>query len=91
MLDNGSNSINSQNVKVKVHKIKAVRDLGEGKFSPEMEYYIDHDTGVVYDFDLEFPIGKVYFDEDGIPQMLKKGIYIISEIIPIPELSNKKN
>jgi superfamily II DNA or RNA helicase len=91
MLDNGSNSINSQNVKVKVHKIKAVRDLGEGKFSPEMEYYIDHDTGVIYDFDLEFPIGKVYFDEDGIPQMLKKGIYIISEIIPIPELSNKQN
>ncbi len=88
-LDNGLNSLNSQVVKIKVNKIKAVRDLGNEKYSPELEYYMDYNTGIVYDIDLEFPIGKVYFDEDGIPQLLKKGVYIISEVIPIPSLKNK--
>ena len=88
-LDNGSNSLNSQVVKLKVNKIKAVRNLEDDKYSSELEYYMDYNTGIVYDIDLEFPIGKVYFDEDGIPQMLKKGVYIISEVIPIPSLQNK--
>jgi len=66
--------------------------MSENKFTTEMDYYMDNKTGIVYDIDLEFPIGKVYFDEDGIPQILKKGVYIISELIPIPMLkSNTKN
>ena len=40
------------------------------------------------DIDLEFPIGKVYFDNDGIPEIQKKGVYIISEIISIPMLKH---
>ena len=86
ILDNGLNSLNSEVVKIKVNKIKAVRDLGNNSYSSEIEYYMNYDTGVVYDVELEFPIGKVYKDEDGIPHLLKKGVYIISEIIPIPEL-----
>ena len=88
-LDNGYNSLNSQVVKIEVKEIKAVKKLGENKFSSEMKYYLDEDTGIVYDVDLEFPIGKIYFDEDGIPEILKKGIYIISELIPIPMLKSK--
>ncbi len=89
ILDNGYNSINSQVTKIKVNKVKAVRDLGNNTYSSELEYYMDYKSGVVYDVELEFPIGKVYFDEDGIPHILKKGVYIISEVIPIPELKNK--
>ena len=88
-LDNGYNSLNSEVMKVEVQKIKAVKKLGENKFSSEMEYYMDNETGIVYDVDLEFPIGKIYFDEDGIPEILKKGVYIISELIAIPMLNLK--
>ena len=91
-LDNGYNSLNSEVVKLEVQKITAVKKMSENKFTTEMDYYMDNKTGIVYDIDLEFPIGKVYFDEDGIPQILKKGVYIISELIPIPMLkSNTKN
>ena len=83
-LDDGSNSINSDFMSVDVINVKAVKKLDDGKYSGEIEYYMDEDTGILYDIDLEFPIGKVYFDEDGVPEMLKKGVYIISEIIPIP-------
>ena len=83
-LDSGSNSVNSENKSVKVKKIKAVKKLENDKYSPEIEYYMEEESGIVYDIDLEFPIGKIYFDEDGIPEILKKGVYIISEVIPIP-------
>ena len=85
-LDNGLNSFNSEIKNIKVKKIKAVKKLENNKYSTEIEYYLNEDTGVIYDIDLEFPIGKVYFDEDGIPEILKKGVYVISEVIPIPLL-----
>lgn len=87
-INNGSNSINSQIVKINVKKIKAVKKLLNNKFSDINDYLFDHLTGIVYDHDLEFEIGKVAFDEDNVPQIYKKDIYIISEIIPIPQLKN---
>ena len=92
-LDNGLNSINSKIEKIKVKKITAVKKLEDG-FSEKIDYLFDEETGIVYDYDLKFPIGKVYFDEDGIPEMKDDGILIISETIPIPLLKlydNKKN
>ena len=44
---------------------------------------MDEETGIVYDYDVKFAIGKIYFDEDGIPEMNDNNIYIISEVIPI--------
>ena len=88
-LDNGYNSLNSEVMKIEVKNIKAVKKLDNNKFSSELEYYMDSNTGIVYDIDLEFPIGKIYFDEDGIPEILKKGVYIISELVPIPLLKSK--
>tara|TARA_X000000950_G_scaffold276573_1_gene364694 strand:- start:759 stop:1076 length:318 start_codon:yes stop_codon:yes gene_type:complete len=85
-LNNGYNSLNSEVFKIEVQKIKAVKKIDKNKYGPEIEYYMDNNTGIVYDIDMEFPIGKIYFDEDGIPEILKKGVYIISEIIPIPLL-----
>lgn len=88
-LNNGYNSLNSELVKIKVHKIKAVNKLKDGGYSSKIECYIDKKTGIIYDIELEFPLGKIYFDEDGLPEMLKKDVYIISELIPIPKLKNK--
>ena len=51
-----------------------------------MKFWMHEESGIVYDYDLDFPIGKINFDEDGIPDMLKQNIYIISKLIPIPQL-----
>ena len=90
-LNNGLNSINSIVTKIKVKKIMAVKKIDNG-FTDKIEYLLDENTGVVYDLDLKFAIGKIYFDEDGIPEMKNKNTYIISEVIPIPllKLYNKK-
>lgn len=84
-LDNGLNSINSKVEKIKVRKISAVQRINSD-FSNKLDYLLDEETGIVYDIDLKFPIGKVYFDEDGIPEMKDDNTMIISEIIPIPLL-----
>jgi hypothetical protein len=84
-LDNGLNSINSLSKKIKVKKIVAVKKIKD-EFSEKINYLMDEETGIVYDYDLKFAIGKIYFDEDGIPEIKEKNIYIISEIIPIPLL-----
>ena len=49
-------------------------------------YIVVEETGIVYDYDVKFAIGKIYFDEDGIAEMNDNNIYIISEVIPIPLL-----
>jgi len=41
----------------------------------------------VYDYELHYAIGKVSFDESGIPGKLNKETYIIDRLIPIPMLS----
>lgn len=84
-LDNGFNSINSKVEQIKVKKVMAVTKLENG-FSDKIEYFMDEETGIVYDVDLKFPIGKIYFDDDGIPEMKEDDVFIISETIPIPLL-----
>jgi hypothetical protein len=81
-ISNGSNSNNSIIIKVKVIKIRGVIELND----TDIEYYwYNQDTGVVYDFDLNYPIGKVKFSLDGIPEKLDKDTYRI-EIINIPTI-----
>ncbi len=87
---NGSNSVNSQTIRVKVKKIKAVKQLTKGGenetllYSKEDNYWFNSDTGVVYDYDLYYAIGKVGYDENNIPKKINKDTYIIDRIIPIP-------
>lgn len=86
-LDDGSNSVNSITKKIRVMKIKAVVKLGEGKYSPDKFYWFYADSGVVYDFDLHFAVGKVEIDFTGNPTKLDKDTYIIDQVIPIPSIS----
>lgn len=90
-IDNGSNSMNSVTVKIKVMKIQAVKKLteegeNEVKYSKPENYWYYENSGTVYDFDLKFPIGKISYDESGIPNKLDKDTYIIDQIIPIPNI-----
>ena len=79
---NGSNSTKTTTIKVKVIKIKGIINDTDN----EIQYYwYNNDTHVVYDFDLHYPIGKVKYNLDGIPEKIDKDTYKI-EIIHIPEI-----
>lgn len=87
--DNGSNSANSQTVRIKVIKIKAVIQMTKNgeenmKYSSEQYYWYNPDTLVVYDFDLHYAIGKIGLDGDGLPKKLSKDVYIMDKVIGIP-------
>jgi superfamily II DNA or RNA helicase len=81
-LDNGINSKKSEKKNIKVYKIKAIV---KDNTNDVKEYWYNPDTGIVYELQLNYPIGKIYF-ENGIPDKHDKDIYIINELIPIPTL-----
>jgi len=81
-LDNGTNSKKSEKKNIKVYKIKAIVKENTDDVK---EYWYNPDTGVVYELQLNYPVGKIYF-ENGIPEKHDKDIYIINELIPIPTL-----
>lgn len=83
-ISNGSNSINSITIKVKVIKIRGVIESNDKYIQ---YYWYNPETGVVYDFDLNYPIGQVKYKLDGIPDKLDKDTYRI-EIINIPSIKN---
>lgn len=85
-IDNGLNSLNSRKIKVKVKEVMAVKRTEDNTFTEPMKYWYDEEKGIVYDYDLDFPIGKVFFDPDGLPNMTNNNEYIISKLIPIPQL-----
>ena len=60
------------------------------KYSTSNNYWYNIDTGVVYDYELHFAIGKIYIDNDGIPIKLNKDTYIIDKVIPIPMIDEVK-
>jgi len=90
-MDNGSNSIRAKTIKIKVMKVKAVKitsppDAENVTYSKPMDYWIYLDSGVVYDYDLHFAIGRVARDENDILMKLDKDTYIIDYVVPIPEI-----
>ena len=89
-ITNGSNSVNSQTLRIRVKKIQAVKQLTKGGdgdkplYSKAVNYWFNPQTGVVYDYDLYYAIGKVGFDEEEVPKKLDKDTYVIDKVIPIP-------
>ena len=84
-LDNGLNSLNSEKKIIKVIKINAVYIVNDEYTEPE-KYWFNNENGIVYDYDLDYPIGRVYIT-NGIPNKLDKDTYIIEELIDIPEIN----
>jgi superfamily II DNA or RNA helicase len=89
-IDNGSNAINSKLLRIKVMKIKAVRQLDKDgtKFSESEYYWYYSESGVIYDLDLHYAIGKIAYDDNKIPKKIDKETYIIDKLIPIPLLKD---
>ena len=90
-MDNGSNSTRSITMKIKVMKVKAVKQLSppsaeEIEYTKPELYWYYQKSGVVYDYDLHFAIGRVSFDDAGIPNKLDKDTFIIDYVIPIPNI-----
>lgn len=84
-IDNGLNAKDSLRLKIKVRKIKAVKKLEDNIYSePEFYWYYDK-SGVVYDYDMLYPIGKVDKDLNNNEIKLDNETYIIGDVIDIPE------
>lgn len=84
-IDNGMNSKESNRIKIKVLKIKAVKKVDENSYSQENYYWFNEETGVVYDLDLNFPVGRIDKDTNNNFIKLDNEIYIIGDVINIPE------
>lgn len=94
-MDNGSNSMKSQTLRIKVLKIQAVKQLSKPdpdptkiQYSSVDNYWYNPETGVVYDYELHFAIGKISYDNDNLPKKLDKDTYIIDKLIPIPMIDD---
>jgi FtsP/CotA-like multicopper oxidase with cupredoxin domain len=92
--NNGLNAQNSEIKKVKVIKIKGIK-MKDGVKQKSETYWYNPDTGVVYDFDLDYQIGRVKMekDEKGMNTKIATKIeennevyYVIEEIVNIPSV-----
>ena len=86
-LNNGLNAMNSEIKTVKVIKILGIKVIDGVNQKPE-NYWFNPSTRVVYDFELDFPIGRVKIDEEGLPKkemINEESYYMIEEVIDIPK------
>jgi hypothetical protein len=84
--DNGSNAKDTNRVKIKVIKIKAVKKVDDNSYSKDFDCWFNELTSVVYDNELYYPIGKIGKDLDGNLLMLENDVYIIDDVIDIPKI-----
>ncbi len=84
-MDNGIYSLDSVVEKIKVLEINAVKRLDETSYSEQEKYWFSEKTGIVYDYDLNYPIGKIERDDNGKYVKVKGNVYVISVLIDIPE------
>jgi superfamily II DNA or RNA helicase len=79
----GMYSLLSDTVLVETKKIKAV--LGNDKSKHVDFYWLYPEKGYAYHYDLEYLVGRVKYDEDGIPEMFDKDTYLIGELVPLKD------
>ena len=85
-MDNGLNSKNSTIIKIKVRRIQAViKSADNNTYSTEADYWLYEDTGIVYDYELNYPVGKLEKDSNNNFSMIDNKIYIIETVIMIPK------
>ena len=77
-INNGLNSLNSVIVKTKVIKINGITEGNNKDF-----YWYNVESGVIYDYDLHYVVGKVKMGDDGIPEKINSDTYKI-DVIEIP-------
>lgn len=84
--DSGSHAPNSRIEKIRVIKINAVFQISEGEYSVPKEYWYYEKTGMVYDYDTYYPVGKVE-SINGLPNKLDKDTFIMTVEINIPTIN----
>ena len=87
-ISNGLNNVNSIIKKIKVLKITGIVVDDKGKEKEEF-YWYNPDTGVIYDYELHFTVGKIKYDEGGLPVKVDKNIYHV-ELINVPLVKDVK-
>jgi len=93
-MDNGSNSLRSMTLKIKVMKVKAVKLLSSPdepvpRYSKSEFYWYYAKSGVVYDYDLHYAIGRVAIDDQNLPIKINSDTYLIDYVIPIPTIEEQ--
>lgn len=86
-LDSGLHALNSISKRIRVLSIKAVYQIDDVKYSPIEKYWYHASTGIVYDYDTFFPVGRVELINN-IPNKLDKDTYIIATRFDIPLINN---
>jgi hypothetical protein len=84
-INNGLNSRDSSVIKIKVRKISAVHKLEDNVYSTAKNYWYYEKTHVIYDYELNYPVGKIQLDDDSNPVKIDNQTYLIDRVINIPE------
>jgi superfamily II DNA or RNA helicase len=84
-INNGSNSKESIRQKIKVRKIKAVQKISNNNYSQPKNYWYYNKSRTIYDYELNYPVGKIEIDENGNEVKIDEDTYIIEKLITIPE------
>ena len=79
-MSNGSNSLNSISLRIKVIKINGISDSGE-----KNTFWYSVESGVIYDYDFHYAVGKVKKGKDGYPDKIDNDTYKI-DVIEIPKI-----
>lgn len=86
-LDAGLYAVNTTTMRVKVFAIQGVYPM-DGSYSKPFKCWYDSKTGMAYNYELKYPIGKVNTIE-GLPNKLDKDTYIIDPLVKIPTIKGK--
>jgi hypothetical protein len=78
-------------------KIKAVKlltppnmEAAKVRYSKVDYYWYNNLTGIVYDYEMHYAIGKIGYDDDNLPMKKDKDIYIITHLVPIPHIKEEE-
>ena len=83
-MDNGLNSTDSIKMRIKVRKIKIVNEISDKTYSEVINAWLYEPTGVVYNYESHYAIGKIGKDKDDNLKKLDKDTYIVDKVINIP-------
>lgn len=84
-INNGLNSADAITKQIKVKRVQAVIQLDENNLSEKMDVWYHPETHFIYEYDLNYPLGKVKLDTNGNPIQIENDVFLVEEYIKIPE------
>ena len=83
-IDNGLNSKQSIISKIKVRKILATHKTVDHLYAKSKYYWYCDQSHVIYDYQLNFPVGKIALDDNDNAIKIDNETYLIEKLINIP-------